>query len=265
MLPAQDTATPGHFGFGNSPRPMAVPQDCALSPCSGAVTSLSNICRELNVTLVRDWNSGLPEYWGDVGHYTIGFFACDKLSGKIGKLMKANQENVSYPTDTITSRKGIKLRGPDGFVRLADVPDRIWKIPGGKAARGNFENPNHFADMDQQLPDSPNKGKTLLELCDDPVNVDPDVWMNYYTRVKDSEKGLLPFRVWQFFDEMVDAALQQDVKRFVCAAGIVAHYVGDSCQPLHISFLYNGEPMVAGSLENRAGARRRGPEVTFQW
>ena len=207
-------------------------------------SSLSNICRELNVTLVRDWNSGLPEYWGDVGHYTIGFFACDKLSGKIGKLMKANQENVSYPTDTITSRKGIKLRGPDGFVRLADVPDRIWKIPGGKAARGNFENPNHFADMDQQLPDSPNKGKTLLELCDDPVNVDPDVWMNYYTRVKDSEKGLLPFRVWQFFDEMVDAALQQDVKRFVCAAGIVAHYVGDSCQPLHISFLYNGEPMV---------------------
>jgi hypothetical protein len=168
-------------------------------------SSLSTICRVLNVTVIRDWNSGLPEYWGDVGHYTIGFFACDQISGKIGKLMKANQENVSYPKDTITSKKGIKLRGPDGFVGLADVPDRVWKIPGGEGARGNSENPNHFADMDQKLPDSPNKGKTLLQLCDDPGNIDPDVWMDYYNRVKDGSKGLLPFRVWQFFDEMADA------------------------------------------------------------
>jgi hypothetical protein len=85
---------------------------------------LSTVSRELNVSVVRDWNAGLPEYWGDVGHYTIGFFACDQLTNKLGKLMKANQELVSYPTDTITSKTGIKLRGPDGFVRLADVPDR---------------------------------------------------------------------------------------------------------------------------------------------
>jgi len=43
---------------------------------------------------------------------------------------------------------------------------------------------------------------------------------------------------------MVACALAQDVTRFVCAAGIAAHYVGDSCQPLHISFMFNGEPQV---------------------
>jgi hypothetical protein len=32
------------------------------------------------------------------------------------------------------------------------------------------------------------------------------------------------------------------VERFVCAAGIVSHYVGDACQPLHISYLFNGDP-----------------------
>ncbi len=34
-------------------------------------TSLSNVCRELGVTLLRDWNTGLPGYWGAVGPYTI--------------------------------------------------------------------------------------------------------------------------------------------------------------------------------------------------
>src|SRR5262249_18871185 len=29
--------------------------------------------------------------------------------------------------------------------------------------------------------------------------------------------------------------------RFICAAGILAHYIGDACQPLHISFLHHGD------------------------
>jgi hypothetical protein len=119
---------------------------------------------------------------------------------------------------------------------------------GGAGGRGNNENGNHFADMDQKLSDAPNKGKTLLQLCEaDPANIDPDVWLDYYTRVKDASKGLLPFRVWQFFDEIKAAAAKPDVTRFVCAAGIMAHYVGDACQPLHISYLFNGEPLVDDS------------------
>ena len=207
--------------------------------------SLSTICRELDVSIVRDWNSGLPEYWGDVGHYTIGFFACEQVTGNLARLMKTNQERVSYPTADIASRTAIKVRGKDGFVRLADVPDRVWKIPGGEAGRGNSENGNHFADMDQKLTDQPHQGKTLLQLCvEDAANINPVFWSNYYQRVKDTSKGTLPFRVWQFFNEMKDAASKGDTTRFVCAAGIAAHYVGDACQPLHISFMFNGEPFI---------------------
>jgi hypothetical protein len=206
--------------------------------------SLSTVCRELSVSPVRDWNSGLPEYWGDVGHYTIGLFACDRVTGNLRTLMNKNQEVIAYPSDDLISSKAIKIRGDDGFVRLADVPDRIWKIPGGDGARGYAENGNHFADMDKPLPDDPDKGKTLLELCEDETNVDPAVWLGYYKRVHDSSRGILPFRVWQFFDALVDAASKKDTTRFVCAAGILAHYVGDSCQPLHISYMFNGEPVV---------------------
>ena len=216
--------------------------------------SLSTICRELNVSLVRDWNSGLPEYWGDVGHYTIGFFACEKVSGNLLTLMKNNQEVVSYPASDLTSKTAIKKRGKNGFVRLADVPDRVWKIPGGEGGRGHAENGTHFADMDKKLPDNPNKGKTLLQLCrNTPENITPAFWADYYRRVKDSSRGILPFRVWQFYNEMKDAASRGEATRFVCAAGILAHYLGDSCQPLHISFMFNGEPVVGpnGKTEKR--------------
>lgn len=39
-------------------------------------TFLSTICRELDVDGVRGLNTGLPNYWGDLGHYTIGAKAC---------------------------------------------------------------------------------------------------------------------------------------------------------------------------------------------
>jgi hypothetical protein len=206
-------------------------------------TSLSTVCRELGVMPVRDWKTGLPEYWGAVGHYTIGFFACDGNSGNLGTLMKANQEIVSYPLASIQSKTKININGPDGFVRLADVPDRIWAH--GKTIRGGADKPNHFADMDQ--PDPGNGNKTLLQLCKDENNIDPNFWLGYYARVGDTERGLLPFRVWQFFDEMVDAANHKDATRFVAAAGICAHYVGDACQPLHISYMFNGEPNANGN------------------
>jgi hypothetical protein len=201
-------------------------------------TCLSTVCRELNVTLLRDWNTGLPEYWGPVGHYTIGFFACQGIGGKLGTLMKANQTTVSYPLDSISSRTKINAKGPSGLVPLADVPDRLWAH--GKTLRGGADKPNHFADMDK--PDPKKGNKTLLQLCaEDPGRVNPDFWLEYYADIGDTGRGLLPFRVWQFFDEMVDAVKKHDATRFVAAAGILAHYVGDACQPLHCSFLHHGD------------------------
>jgi hypothetical protein len=223
--------------------------ECKRTGRFALATSLSNICRELGVTLVRDWNAGLPEYWAAVGHYTIGYFACDNLGGKLGKLMKANQEIVSYPTASITSSSKINKPGPGGIVPLADVPDRLWAH--GKMIRGSADKPNHFADMDAK--DPKNGNKTLLQLCEDTKNINPEFWLEYYANVGDKQRGLLPFRVWQFFDEMVDAAKRKDITRFVCAAGICAHYVGDACQPLHISYMFNGEPGADGKSKRGEG------------
>jgi hypothetical protein len=52
--------------------------------------------------------------------------------------------------------------------------------------------------------------------------------------------GTLPFRVWQIYNEMIKFLRDQDIPRFVCAAGILSHYVGDACQPLHSSQYCNG-------------------------
>jgi hypothetical protein len=116
-----------------------------------------------------------------------------------------------------------------------------------------FEGPNHFADMDQ-VRDS--DGVDLLELCKDPANVDPEVWNDFYSSVEDlldggaitmQHRGLLPFRVWQIFDKMIEFVQDDEMANFVCAAGVLTHYIGDSCQPLHISFMFDGDPTKATS------------------
>src|SRR5262249_26981820 len=47
---------------------------------------------------------------------------------------------------------------------------------------------------------------------------------------------------------------------FVCAAGILSHYVGDSCQPLHISYQFNGDPdhTVPGIVRDQSGQKKHG-------
>ena len=208
-------------------------------------TCLSTVCRELDVDLVRDWNSGLPEYWGDVGHYTIAALACFQVAAPgLKTLLKNNLDRVSYEEAHIrpSTFKGLSK---EPFVPLADVPDKIWKMF-GDGRRGAPEHPNHFADMDKK--DS--KGKTLLQICGggggggkiDPARVAVDVWRKYYDDVKDKSRGCLPFRVWQIYGAMVDALQAGNVVRFLGAAGVLAHYVGDACQPLHISYMFDGDP-----------------------
>ncbi len=209
-------------------------------------TFVSTVLRDLELDLVRDWNSGLPYYWGAMGHYAIAARACSIVQGSLGTLLAANLERVSFADERLkpSTFKGLSKRD---FVPLADVPDYVWKVPGGKYQR-RTENPSHFADMDKPLPDGPDAGKTLLDLCADEANLSPAVWMDYYARVKDGSKGTLPFRVRQIYEAMVATVREGDVARFVAAAGILAHYVGDACQPLHISYLYNGDRAEDGRV-----------------
>jgi len=212
-------------------------------------TFVSTICNRFNVDLLRDWNSGNPDYWGAVGHYGIAAIAMAAIQdANLKKLMEANLERISYDLSKIdkNAMKGLSLRD---YVPLADVPDMVWKVgPYKRGGMKSAEHPNHFADMDRELTQPIAEGKTLLEICKDPKNVAVDVWRRYYDAVKqqfpeeEESRGLLPFRCWQIYQEMVQFVKDDEVEKFVCAAGILSHYVGDSCQPLHISYLFNGDP-----------------------
>ncbi|MER9758464.1 hypothetical protein [Mesorhizobium sp. M0138] len=204
---------------------------------------ISTICRELDIDVLRGINGELPEYWGDVGHYTIGAKACQLINDTdLSSLMMANLDRIAYGDENI-SKKAFKTTSQARFSPLADVPDKVWKRPGSSAKRA-YENPNHFADMDKKN----KKGQTLLDLTAGPTGktdskkVTVDVFKAYYDEIHDSSRGLLPFRVWQLYDLMVGAASRGDAAEFVAAGGIMAHYVGDSCQPLHISYKFNGDP-----------------------
>ncbi len=238
-------------------------------------TSLSNVCKLLDVELVLEHNIGVAPFWGQMGHYSIGSFACDFAeSAGLSTLMKANRDRISFeiaglaPKDIAAAIKAAKSE--EGFIPLADVPDLVWKTMKGKKPGGRDtkfsgqgrtsgpEHPTHYADIDETRAD----GKNLRELClEDPANVSVEFWKDFYSAVghnDSSKRGLLPFRVWQFFDVMAAAVRARELDKFVCAAGLVSHYVGDACQSLHGSKLADGYSDQPVSVEH---TRRETGEV----
>jgi hypothetical protein len=260
------------------PRPLAIQWGAnrlysALSTRSHAyalTTCLSTICDRLNVDVVRDWNLDQPDTWGAVGHFAIASRVTQLLSSAVptlAELMSNNAPIISHDDETILNDE-FKHMGSAAFIPMADVPDFFWKHGLQHHSRGS-EGPNHFADMDQKRPAD---GVDLLTLCEDPANIDPAVWDDFYESVEDlldggpitqAHRGLLPFRVWQIFDQMVEFVRQDKVPEFVCAAGVLTHYVGDSCQPLHISYLHDGDPERAKShVVNHVRGKKAGTSET---
>ncbi|HEV8629030.1 MAG TPA: S1/P1 Nuclease, partial [Thermoanaerobaculia bacterium] len=206
-------------------------------------TNLSTVCRELDLEIVRSTRYASFDYWGAVGHYTIGALACDQVGdANLRTLLHANRIRISFAPETI----GVDVNDVTvpGYVPLADVPDKVWKKTKSTAApygRRGPENPNHYADMDFPNP----AGKTLDDITQQSGDLDVDVWIDYYRSVgwnKVSQRGLAPFRIWQIYKAMVEYVTHQDVARYVAAAGVLAHYVGDLAQPLHSSYLTDGDP-----------------------
>jgi hypothetical protein len=198
---------------------------------------LSSICRALDVEIVRDWSTGHDEYWGKIGHFAVGWKACERLSGALGGLMMKNQKRIGYADEKLA--KGSEFRvGREGFVPLSDVPDYVWINSRPQ------EGIQHFADIDIHDIDG---GPSLLQRCvDDPSFISAKRWQAYFKgfagRGVGPEEGALPFRVWQIWEDMVAYLKARDVARFVAAAGAMAHYVGDASQPLHCSYLHHGVP-----------------------
>src|SRR5262249_28309936 len=242
-------------------RPLAVEWGAQVFAESGGrstfsvATSLSNVCKLLDVELVVDGADGVSGTWGAVGHYSIGTLAIDLVkNGTLKAFLKANAENISLPLDLVTQEPKNKDLLASGFVALADVPDIVWKqypsphlnkkgqdigVKGGRDTKSagtrstGPEHPNHHCDADRPFDGSP----TLPEACiAKPALLTPARWNQYFDAFPQTvdvlHRGILPFRVWQIFDRMKEFAVN-DPSGFIAAAGILAHYVGDASQPLH--------------------------------
>jgi hypothetical protein len=204
-------------------------------------TSLSAVCKALDVAVVEDWHAGQSRYWGKVGHYNIGYAACFALqSDKAQAVFAANASSIGVSDDDIAAGRLPSATQSTRFIALADVPDLVWRRKRGK------DKANHFADMDE--PGRGDfKGKTLLGLWrHDRSSRTPAVWNAFYDSIdperKPEHRGALPFRVAQLYEVMVAAVEARRLDAYVCAAGVLAHYIGDACQPLHVSYLHHGQP-----------------------
>lgn len=227
-------------------------------------TSLSNICKILDVELVVEGSDGVSGTWGALGHYSIGTLAIGLVKNKkLKSFLTANADLVSLPLDTLTEQPKNKDLLESGFVALADVPDIVWKtypsphlnrkgqdigVPGGRDTQSSGfsstgpEHPNHHCDADMPFKGAP----TLPEACiADPSLVTAANWKAYFASFPEPpnvlHQGILPFRVWQHFARLKDyASGSANAAKFLTAAGTLAHYVGDSSQPLHGSIMADG-------------------------
>jgi hypothetical protein len=251
-------------------RPLAIEWGAQIFAESGerstysVATSLSNVCKLLDVELVVEGGEGVSGTWGAVGHYSIGTLAIDLVKNKTLKsFVEANADLISLPLDKLTKEPKNKDLIASGFVALADVPDVVWKqypsphlnrkgqdigVVGGRDTKSagmrstGPEHPNHHCDADRPFAGSP----TLPEACiANPNLLTAKKWNEYFDafpeKVDVLHRGILPFRVWQIFERMKDYAAT-DPGRFIAAAGTLAHYVGDASQPLHGSTLSDGIP-----------------------
>lgn len=223
-------------------------------------TFLSTVCRSLDVELCRDWSLGYGETWGKIGHFSIGWKACDHLAGDIGTLMKKNQKSIGFSDASLTDFGNLGLGASGAFIPLADVPDYIWI---GQQGLRPDEPDQHFADIDIQDIDG---GPPLLDRCvADSANISATVWKDYFDGFKNAgvgpDEGMLPFRVWQIWEAMVAYLQAGDVLRFVAAGGTMGHYVGDASQPLHCSYLHHGMPPLTTLASGRSYPPRHGTDA----
>jgi hypothetical protein len=205
-------------------------------------TSMAVILRELNLDLLSGPTAERFQYWGPVGHFKIGQQACFLVGDHaLQNFFKANINNLSFSRDT-NLEQATHLQAND-FVPLSDVPDVVWKTNINRTKRQvarAMENWNHYADID--LPGG--DGQTLIASYKaDEDSLNHSNWLSFYknaplpsaSTARSNNQGALPFRVWQIFAQIVEFAQNGDGASFLAAAGCLAHYVGDACQPLHSS------------------------------
>lgn len=180
---------------------------------------------------------------------------------RLKAFLNDNADSMSLELSAITGDLKNRDLLDAGFVPLADVPDIVWKnypsphfnkkgddigvaggrdtVSGGMRSTGP-EHPNHHCDADRPFDGHP----TLPEACIAKPSLLTAKNRNAYLdafpeKVDERHRGILPFRVWQIFERMKDYAASEPAK-FIAAAGILSHYVGDASQPLHGSTKSDG-------------------------
>lgn len=255
-------------------------------------STLSTVCRLLGVDLVVPGDDSVAGTWGVVGHYSIGRLAVGLVKDrKLKKLLESNIDLISVGIDVLGDHEALKEGTllESGFVPLADVPDIVWKkwpeghttsqgkpngVKGGRdVAHLGFrstgpEHPQHHCDADLPFANHP----TLREAClADPSLLSPEFWIAYYSEPDkakrnspDFKSGILPFRVWQYFEALKGFAAM-DLDAFVAAAGTLAHYVGDASQPLHGTHLHDGDEQRLVEARISKARSKDGDPVMSYW
>src|SRR5438034_8304420 len=62
-------------------------------------TSLTTVCRALDVEVVTQHQSGPKPFWGQTGHYTIATYAIEQLpNGPLKTFLRRNADRISFET-----------------------------------------------------------------------------------------------------------------------------------------------------------------------
>ncbi len=182
-------------------------------------TFLSNVCKATDMELVTRQNIGYRPIWSGKKHVKLAEFAANLLIGSGGSL------------GTFLTGGSVDSPRYELLTSLAKLPDD-WK--GHKGRRD--ENPNHYANINLA-----NGGKQLSEL---PLN--PEQWLKFYEDFQAStgekNRGALPFRVREVFLEMQSSIKNKKLENAFAAAGILAHYISDACNPAHVNCWGRGDP-----------------------
>lgn len=182
-------------------------------------TFISSIQKALGIDLITSHNTGFELIWGKANHQAIAQIIC--------KAMERTRNEVSG----FLLGQGDSATAMDIYSELAYVPD-AWKRMTGRGHEG----PNHYADIDLR-PDHevPAASETLAD-----AELTPKVWLAFYERCEDSSsRGAIPFRIAQIAKEMMQF---EDPNMFICAAGILMHYVADATNIAHLTKWGRGNP-----------------------
>lgn len=160
--------------------------------------------------------------WGRRGHSTVAAVAATIVAKEEKKnWIKAHTVDLSY---------------------YANVPDLVWK----KKETFAREEPEHFIDMDLL------RSQMGIEQYKKPWPSDRKAFEDLYPKVPEST-GRLPWRISEISSKLASVAdrlkenksndqSRQDLEgEWLVLAGILAHYVGDLSQPLHVTENYDGQ------------------------